>query len=428
MTSAEKQAYVDALNQLWDEGVIQQFTQFHEAEAPDIHRSEAFLPWHREFTIRFERELQRVNPDLSIPYWDWRTDRSRTPEWDQADFLGPFDDSWSLNRNLGQKERYYPLPTTEQIDQALALPNFSTGGFTGRGFGGGSASGHMGDVETYHNNVHVWVNGAMLTMASPRDPIFYLHHSMIDKIWKDWAGVTSFTINALSTWPEIDPHSLIDSRDLKVWYAENGLVTLDQYAVSGEERYRYTGSITAQDFVVPSGTTCTFEAGAEVVLGPGFNAEAGSFFTASAGGAASASMSVGPSGTEAATRDALQSGSLDAARPGAGMKAASQEAAAGGLAREAPSEHRLGRNYPNPFNPSTTIEYALKESASVTLKVFNLLGQEVITLVAARQPAGHHTVDWDGRDGAGRSVGSGTYVYQMKASDYVQSRTMVLVK
>ncbi|OQA04976.1 MAG: hypothetical protein BWY67_02223 [Bacteroidetes bacterium ADurb.Bin397] len=70
----------------------------------------------------------------------------------------------------------------------------------------------------------------------------------------------------------------------------------------------------------------------------------------------------------------------------------------------------LSQNYPNPFNPSTMINYQLPMNSSITLKVFNMLGQEVTTLVNEQKPAGYYTVEWNGTNSAGQQVGSGVYL------------------
>ena len=93
-----------------------------------------------------------------------------------------------------------------------------------------------------------------------------------------------------------------------------------------------------------------------------------------------------------------------------------------------PETFALAPNYPNPFNPSTALAYALARPASVRLSVYDALGRHVRTLVEAEQPAGSYTVQWDGHDDAGRPVPSGVYLYRIIAGDFVQARTMLLVK
>jgi len=85
-------------------------------------------------------------------------------------------------------------------------------------------------------------------------------------------------------------------------------------------------------------------------------------------------------------------------------------------------------NFPNPFNPSTTISYRLGEEATVALTVFNVHGREVRTLIRGTEQAGPHEAVWDGRDNHGQSVSSGLYFYQLRAGDFQDTRKMVLLK
>ncbi len=90
---------------------------------------------------------------------------------------------------------------------------------------------------------------------------------------------------------------------------------------------------------------------------------------------------------------------------------------------ELPAEVALLGNYPNPFNPETTISYALPQGSEVRLAVYDLLGHEVAVLVDASQPAGQHAVRFDGGD-----LPSGSYVYRLQVGEEVVARTMTLVK
>lgn len=93
-----------------------------------------------------------------------------------------------------------------------------------------------------------------------------------------------------------------------------------------------------------------------------------------------------------------------------------------------PTSFRLMQNYPNPFNPATTIVYDLPADGLVELRVYNLRGQAVRTLVNQAQAAGAQTVVWDGRDNLGRLVGSGIYMYTLEARDQTILRKMLLIK
>ena len=95
---------------------------------------------------------------------------------------------------------------------------------------------------------------------------------------------------------------------------------------------------------------------------------------------------------------------------------------------ELPTSFALMQNFPNPFNPTTTIRYQLPEQRDVNITVFNLLGQAVRTLVNQTLDAGTYGVVWDGRNDQGQLVGSGVFFYRMKAGGYVEQRKMIMVK
>ncbi|NWG27279.1 MAG: T9SS type A sorting domain-containing protein [Ignavibacteriaceae bacterium] len=88
-----------------------------------------------------------------------------------------------------------------------------------------------------------------------------------------------------------------------------------------------------------------------------------------------------------------------------------------------PKEFKLEQNFPNPFNPTTTIQYQLPQEAKVTLKVYDILGSEVATLVNEEQETGYKEVQFNGSN-----IASGMYVYRLTAGEYVSVKKMVLVK
>lgn len=88
----------------------------------------------------------------------------------------------------------------------------------------------------------------------------------------------------------------------------------------------------------------------------------------------------------------------------------------------------LQTNYPNPFNPVTTIAYSIKDNAPVQLEVYNLKGQLVKTLVDQIQTSGQHSVIWNGTDNSGKTVGSGVYYYRLRSGRFSSTRKMVLMK
>jgi tyrosinase len=337
MTAAEKQTFVNALSALRPSSasttvVARYATNHDQLFFTSIHQNSPFnsnndfLSWHRWFILYFEKELRNTSVTgagkITLPYWDWTSrfyttfpgDRDITsPLW-ASDFLGPFDTNWNLSRNLGGST----MATQLQLEQVLSNTSFPTFQSQNEGI--------------LHNSPHNWVGGEMVSGTSPRDPAFYLHHNMVDKIWQDWQNIgrtTSFAdVNMPNTplpsgvpaFPQavpipvplgVNPATIIDSRaaSVKVWYAENGKVILDRYTVTNTENYYYTGVIESGsrvnatvvingntenyltgDFIVPSGTTCNFTSGGlqmgtapeagYIKLVPGFRVDAGAIFSA----------------------------------------------------------------------------------------------------------------------------------------------------
>ncbi|MEK9520735.1 tyrosinase family protein [Streptomyces venezuelae] len=217
LTADEKRRFVAALVELKRSGRYDAFVTTHNAfimsdtDTGDRvgHRSPSFLPWHRRFLIEFEQALQSVDPTVNLPYWDWTADRtSRSSLW-APDFLGGTGrardgqvldgafarsgNRWTisvrvdsrdyLRRDLGAGGRQ--LPTRAEVDSVLAMQTYDTAPWNS------SSDGFRNHLEGWrgvnlHNRVHVWVGGQMGTGVSPNDPVFWLHHAFIDKLWADW--------------------------------------------------------------------------------------------------------------------------------------------------------------------------------------------------------------------------------------------------
>ncbi|MET9621687.1 MULTISPECIES: tyrosinase family protein [unclassified Streptomyces] len=217
LTADEKRRFVDALLELKRSGRYDTFVTTHNAfimsdtDSGDRvgHRSPSFLPWHRRFLIEFEQALQSVDAAVALPYWDWTADRtSRSSLW-APDFLGGTGrardgrvtdgafaragNRWTINvrvdgrdflrRDLGAGGRQ--LPTRAEVDSVLAMETYDTAPWNS------SSDGFRNHLEGWrgvnlHNRVHVWVGGQMGTGVSPNDPVFWLHHAFIDKLWADW--------------------------------------------------------------------------------------------------------------------------------------------------------------------------------------------------------------------------------------------------
>ena len=213
LTADEKTRFVAALIELKREGHYDHLVHVHHQAMMQInpdpaHGGPAFLPWHRYYLRHLELDLQEIDPSVTIPYWDWTRDRSTTGAPWTADLMGgsgrrqdgqvmtgPFAYStgnWPitvkdfprqpdfLTRILGLGS----LPERRDVARILrrvpydARPwNFRTD--PRRSF---RAALEMGP----HNSVHTWVGGNMASAASPNDPVFFLHHAMIDRLWAKW--------------------------------------------------------------------------------------------------------------------------------------------------------------------------------------------------------------------------------------------------
>ncbi len=213
LTPAERAELVAAILELKRAGIYDQFVLRHSsAPMSGIHRVPAFLPWHRRFIWDLEQELQRVsgNSNLGIPYWNWPSGAESASMWN-ADLLGGDGDAFSLavttgpfregewtvvnssGASAGPLTRAFgrsgveSLPTQAEIDEVIAITPYDSPPW-GRS---ASAPGFRAQVEGWigpnlHNRGHVWIGGSMLPMTSPNDPVFFMHHCMVDKVWHEW--------------------------------------------------------------------------------------------------------------------------------------------------------------------------------------------------------------------------------------------------
>ena len=178
MTVAEQARFIQVINHLNSVGSYGKFVAIHADMMHRMHSSmgpigrERFLPWHRRYLLMLEREMRAIDPQAFIPYWRWTADRA-LPPW-----MVTFRPTVSIP-GVGvvtvsrAPQPPSELPTQSRIDGILALTTYSA--FTS-------------DLENRpHNRVHMWVNGTMSSIpTAPADPLFWMHHAMIDRIWASW--------------------------------------------------------------------------------------------------------------------------------------------------------------------------------------------------------------------------------------------------
>ena len=93
-----------------------------------------------------------------------------------------------------------------------------------------------------------------------------------------------------------------------------------------------------------------------------------------------------------------------------------------------PITYKLYNAYPNPFNPTTTLQYELLKEVLVSFNIFDLMGHHIKSLINSKQPAGHHSIKWDATNDSGEPVSAGMYIYMIQAGEFRQTKKMVLLK
>jgi tyrosinase len=166
-----------------------------------MHGTARFLPWHRIYLIKLEHLLMSVDPTVCIPYWK-SSEEQAFPSWllgftPTVNLLGG---PHTVNRNIGA---FAILPGAAAVAATMANTTFNA-------FGGA--------LEGIHNSGHVWVGGSMQGITTaPADPVFWMHHAEIDRIWAEWqtanpgqdpplAGAAA----VMDPWPETET----DTRDI----------------------------------------------------------------------------------------------------------------------------------------------------------------------------------------------------------------------
>jgi tyrosinase len=179
-TAQEQQRYVQGITSLIASGFYGQLVAIHSDMSHDQHGSmgpigtQRFLPWHRDFLLKLEQQLQQLDPQAFVPYWNWTQDRA-IPAW-MANVLPTVPVPGRRNpivvrRSLGRRGR---LPASWETDALVQNRSISYTTFTSV-------------LEGFHNEVHGWVGGAMGSlMVAPADPIFWMHHAQVDRLWSQW--------------------------------------------------------------------------------------------------------------------------------------------------------------------------------------------------------------------------------------------------
>jgi hypothetical protein len=363
-----------------------------------------FLPWHRLFMIDFEQTLRSsgvANADkITLPYWDWRIENTLSnTTWDDAGFLDLTtlnNSGFGITRAIGVNNN---LANSSLLNDMMLLTNNLPANYE---TANDLSTFFSKRLEFWHNAGHQFVGGTMIPTESPRDPVFYLHHNFVDKLWQDWedkesaikstfsVGVQPFSshypftsINSISDSRKISYFTGSNFQDLDVWFASNQRLLLNgldgNFQATGIKLYCYVawngttntveGTIFAGDvrreavtdnvladnkggFVVQSGST-DFRAGTAIELRPGFSVALGALF--------SAQVVDRPCGYTTNTLVGEQGDNP--------------------VFLQAKTETELkvgeGKTYPNPFSTELNIEYNVETVSPLSIEMVNTLGQSV---------------------------------------------------
>lgn len=247
LNMAERKALVDALITLKKSGMYDHYVQMHSDSMMQVrafanepqdmtyrnaaHSGPVFLPWHRKLLLEFEAELQKIDKTITIPYWNWNADQrlpdpkkssiwadgflggdgtgpdgevetgafaGKTGNWPIAKALD--DGGYGPNLKRSQGVLTPTLPTDEHVQFLMReafydVPPWSPTspvGFRNRLEGWLTKRAdyrYWLDGSQMHNRAHVWVGGHMTANTSPNDPIFWLNHAYVDKLWSDWQAM-----------------------------------------------------------------------------------------------------------------------------------------------------------------------------------------------------------------------------------------------
>ncbi len=292
MTTVEKNAYVGALNNLAngsDPDIVLDLASNMGNYYYDLTYSSCtqspFLPFHRMMLWEMENALQRKNPKLTIPYWDWTVNNSPDDTLFTSFLsLDRLPSQWYLSRDIGSSGyllgswEVYNLQISSQFCDDVDYNN------------------SYNDLAQYNFTLPAdwWVGGNMANQ-DPTDPLYFLSRAMTDKLWQDWQMTTGATATDLTNMPRYDggtygvfvgplpatdPHDILDSRSMGIFYANNGVANLNGgYQVKNNynypEYFSYPNQIIASQFGVPTGKSAVIVSKTNVTLTAGFSVTGG---------------------------------------------------------------------------------------------------------------------------------------------------------
>jgi tyrosinase len=172
MTETERSRYLCALTMINSDGTLGQLVDTH-AGMHMQHTNARLLPWHRIFLYLFEEALHNYHPDVCVPYWDWtKPEEQHFPDWLVGVLPTVVTPTRTINVVRAPGSGGGLASIASQTPNAMAQTNY------------GQFSGIINGI---HGSVHIWVGGTMSDASvSPADPVFWLHHANLDRLWWVW--------------------------------------------------------------------------------------------------------------------------------------------------------------------------------------------------------------------------------------------------
>lgn len=206
LTVNEQQRFICAFNVINSNGTLGQLVDIHGEPSHLAHSTQRFLPWHRIYLLKFEQALRAIHPDVTLPYWDWTEASEQTfPGWLSGVTPTVVTPTKTVNVTRSPGTPADLATIASNTPGALSQNNFTS--FTSQ-------------LQGIHNSVHVWVGGSMGSVpTAPADPIFWMHHANIDRLWWQWQKspqgtgknpILSGPSAVMDPWPQTET----DTRDI----------------------------------------------------------------------------------------------------------------------------------------------------------------------------------------------------------------------
>jgi tyrosinase len=207
LTELERERFLCAFNVLKNNGTLGTLVDIHGVSSHQPHTTQRFLPWHRIYLLKLEQAMRAIHPDVSLPYWDWtQASQQSIPPWLAGVLPTVVTPTQTINVTRFPQSSASLATIASNTPNALAETTFTN--FTS-------------SLQGIHNSVHVWVGGSMGSVpTAPADPIFWMHHCNIDRLWWVWqktpgnAGknpILSGAAAVMDPWPntEADTRNII---------------------------------------------------------------------------------------------------------------------------------------------------------------------------------------------------------------------------